>query len=224
MYLKTLASLLLSFTLLISCSDSTDNRSTNSYFILSQINSLQCDIYLLNNGLQEVKKEFLTSLDTLIKTNRCETSLIKQLKTNEENVTELTELIDIQVKNIADILIFKTINKKEYNSVILVDSVNLINEFKVRKSIKKIDTIFSQNQKVVKLFRKTIDTDCNFKNDWLHYSYKIQFGLENGEIKPSFSLYLKSPKYKWEQYIDLLTLKKNILNHQLILLRSLQKK
>ena len=171
-----------------------------------------------------MKKEFLTSLDTLIKTNRCETSLIKQLKTNEENVTELTELIDIQVKNIADILIFKTINKKEYNSVILVDSVNLINEFKVRKSIKKIDTIFSQNQKVVKLFRKTIDTDCNFKNDWLHYSYKIQFGLENGEIKPSFSLYLKSPKYKWEQYIDLLTLKKNILNHQLILLRSLQKK
>jgi hypothetical protein len=224
MYLKTLASLLLSFTLLISCSDSTDNRTTNSYFILSQINSLQCDIYLLNNGLQEVKKEFLTSLDTLIKTNRCETSLIKQLKTNEENVTELTELIDIQVKNIADILIFKTINKKEYNSVILVDSVNLINEFKVRKSIKKIDTIFSQTQKVVKLFRKTIDTDCNFKNDWLHYSYKIQFGLENGEIKPSFSLYLKSPKYKWEQYIDLLTLKKNILNHQLILLRSLQKK
>jgi len=224
MYLKTLASLLLSFTLLISCSDSTDNRSTNSYFILSQINSLQCDIYLLNNGLQEVKKEFLTSLDTLIKTNRCETSLIKQLKTNEENVTELTELIDIQVKNIADILIFKTINKKEYNSVILVDSVNLINEFKVRKSIKKIDIIFSQTQKVVKLFRKTIDTDCNFKNDWLHYSYKIQFGLENGEIKPSFSLYLKSPKYKWEQYIDLLTLKKNILNHQLILLRSLQKK
>ena len=217
MLIKKIHIIIFISTVFLSCTPNKETNKFNSQFISSQINSLNSEIYLLQRSYKEIAKEFSTIPDSI----KCIPSIKTQLKINEVNVLKLTQYIDTETTLFSEILFFKTKEKEEFNPVNIVDSISFNNSKKINYST---DTILDQIETTIESFEKTIMTDCNFKNDWLAYSFKIHFGFKNGKLKDNYSSYLNSEKFKWERYIDLLTIKKDILQHQLIIINSLNKK
>ncbi|MFT6747028.1 MAG: hypothetical protein ACJAZ2_001374 [Glaciecola sp.] len=201
----------------LSCTNITETDKFNNQFISSQINSLNSEIYVLQRSYQEIKKKFSNTPDSI----KCIPSINTQLKINEANVLKLTQQIDREASFFSDILFIKKKEKGEFNPVNLIDSISLNSNGRISYNT---DTILRQIRTTVQSFQKTIDTDGNYRNDWLAYSFKIHCSFKNGEIKNDYSEYLNSKKNKWERYIDLITIKKEILHHHLIILTSLNKK
>ena len=217
MVLKKLSFIILISTTFLSCTSDLKTETFNPKFIASHINSLNSEIDLLQRSYVEIKKEFSDIPDSI----KCIPSIKKQLNRNEENVLNLTQQIDKEISSYSDIIVIKSKEKTDFNPVNLIDSIFLNNSKRLNYNK---DSIIKQLAITIESFQKTIDTDCNYKNDWIAYSFKTHFSFENWKFNDNYSQYLKSKKFKWERYIDLLTIKKDILNHHLIILTSLNKK